>query len=104
MPLVDFAIITGLDEEIGYLKTAITDLKEDEEFSDSEIWYRGRIRATNDTTYSVVASFQNDMGPQQAHALTAKVIERWKPAYIVLIGIAGSFHKSVRLGHVIVRV
>jgi nucleoside phosphorylase len=104
MPLVDFAIITGLDEEIRYLKTVIKDLTEDEEFGDSEVWYRGRIQARNNTTYSVVASFQSDMGPQQAHALTAKVIQRWDPAYIVLVGIAGSFHKSVRLGHVIVSV
>jgi nucleoside phosphorylase len=102
MPLVDFAIVTGLDEEIKYLKDAIKGLTEDDEFGNSEVWYRGRIAAAKGNAYSVVVSFQNDMGPQQAHALTAQVIRRWDPAYIVVVGIAGSFHKSVRLGHVII--
>ena len=48
-----------------------------------------------------MAAFQTDMGPQQASALVAKVIQRWDPAYIVLVGIAGSFHSDVRLGDVI---
>jgi nucleoside phosphorylase len=104
MPLVDFAIITGLDEEMGYLRKVIPELVEDNEFGGNEVWYRGRVSTDNNMTYSVVASFQTAMGPQHAHALTAKVIQRWDPAYIILVGIAGSFHKSVRLGHVIVSV
>jgi len=104
MPLVDFAIITGLEEEWRYLKSVIEDFQEDETRDDNEVWYHGRIRADNDRAYSIVGSFQTDMGPQHANALTAKVIHRWDPAYIVLVGIAGSFKKDVRLGHVIVSV
>ncbi len=101
MPLVDFAIITGLLEEITYLKSAIKGLEEVSE-GGTDAWYYGRFVADNDRAYSVVASFQPDMGPQHAHGLAAEVIRRWDPAYIVVVGIAGSFHHSVQLGHVIV--
>lgn len=41
MPLVDFAIVTGLDEEIKYLKDAIKGLTEDDEFGNSEVLRTG---------------------------------------------------------------
>ena len=102
MPLVYFAIVAGLIEEFGNIRRLVPELVEDDQYQNSEIWYRGTIVANSDTKYSVVAAFQSDMGPQHASALTAKVIQRWDPAYIILVGIAGSFHQSVRLGDVIV--
>jgi nucleoside phosphorylase len=101
MPPVDVAIVAGLVEEFGNLRRLVPDLIEDDSSSNAEIWYRGRLRANADVSYSAVAAFQTDMGPQQASALIAKVIQRWDPAYIVLVGIAGSFHSDVRLGDVI---
>jgi nucleoside phosphorylase len=89
MPLVDFAIIAGLIEEFGDLGRLVPELVEEDKYQNSEIWYRGTIVAKNDTRYSVVAAFQTAMGPQQASALTAKIIQRWDPAYIILIGISG---------------
>jgi nucleoside phosphorylase len=101
MPLVDFAIVTGLTEEFKVLKRIITGF---EELSDNgEVWYRTRVRsADGGRIYTVVAAFQNDMGPLEAQALTANLIKRWNPAYIILVGIAGSFHNSVGLGDVLV--
>jgi nucleoside phosphorylase len=104
MPLVDFAIIAGLIEEFGNVRRLVPELIEEGEYNNSEIWYRGTIVAADDTKYSLVAAFQTDMGPQQASALTAKAIQRWDPAYIILVGIAGSFHQSVRIGDVIASV
>src|SRR6516165_2856362 len=101
MPLVDVAIVAGLLEEFGGLQRLVPELVEDDTSSNAETWYRGRLRATGGTNYSIVAAFQTQMGPQHANALVAKVIQRWDPAYIILVGIAGSFHSDVRLGDVI---
>ena len=64
--------------------------------------YRTRVHSEEGKSYEVVASFQDNMGSLPAVWLTGKLIERWDPAYIILVGIAGSFHKSVKLGDVIV--
>lgn len=102
MRSIDFAIITGLLEEFESLKEAIPSLSEEPDERQTEIWYRGRINSNRGFGYSVVATFQKDMGPLPANLLTKKLIERWDPAYIILLGIAGSFSKDVHLGDVIV--
>jgi len=102
MPLVDFAILTGLTEEFMVLKELLPELVEDPDSAGAEIWYRGRIRGKTGVNYEIVAAYQDDMGPLEAHALTGKVIWRWNPAYILLVGIAGSFDEKVGLGDVIV--
>src|SRR5690348_11458907 len=101
MSLIDFAILTGLTEEFRTLRQIIPRLQE---FSnDGEVWYRTWVEsADRERAYSVVAAYQNDMGPLEAQALTASLIRRWDPAYIILVGIAGSFRDDVKLGDVIV--
>jgi nucleoside phosphorylase len=101
MRSIDFAIITGLLEEFQVLKRSLPDLKEESDERQTDVWYRGRIDSKRGYGYSVVATFQKEMGPVPATLLTQRLIERWDPAYILLLGIAGSFSKDVRLGHVI---
>jgi len=100
MAIVDFAFVTALTEEFEVLRRQLPQCREKVE--GSNIWYRSRIEATNGKAYEIVAVFQNQMGPLDAQLLTSQVIERWDPSYIILIGIAGSFAKEVRLGDVIV--
>jgi nucleoside phosphorylase len=101
MPIVDFAIVTGLTEEFRVLRQIMPELREISE--DGEVWYRARLESSDrKRNYSIVAAYQNDMGPLEAQALTVNLIRRWDPAYIILIGIAGSFQKGVMLGDVIV--
>lgn len=100
MPLVDFGILAALPEEFLTNQAIFTNLKEITENADS--WYRTSVKAKDGKSYEVVASFMTDMGPLEAQDLTAKMIKRWDPAYIILVGIAGSFSKDVRLGDVVV--
>jgi len=100
MPILDFALLTALTEEFDVLKSLLPQWQEKSE--GSNVWYRTRIDATNGNRYEIVAAFQNQMGPLDAQLLTTQIIERWDPSYIILIGIAGSFAKEVRLGDVIV--
>lgn len=106
MPSIDFAIVTGLTEEFDILNELFREfgIPEFREISENaEIWYRTRIAAeNNDRMYEVVASFQDDMGVTQALSLTRSLIARWNPAYVLLVGIAGSFSKDVTFGDVLV--
>lgn len=100
MPTIDFAIVTGLVEELQPVLSIFP--AADEISENADVWYRTRVSANNGQNYEIVAAYQTGMGPLHAYDLTAKIINRWDPAYIILVGIAGSFHKDVRLGDVIV--
>ena len=100
MPLVDFGILAALPEEFLVNRKIFMNLREVTEYADS--WYRMSIKAQGSRRYEIVASFMTDMGPLEAQELTGKMIARWDPAYIILVGIAGSFNKDVRLGDVVV--
>lgn len=100
MPTIDLAVITGLPEEFKVVRDFFPPMEEISEASG--IWYRTRVRADTGVNYEVVGGFQDQMGPLGAQALTVRLIDRWDPAYIVLVGIAGSFSTDVRLGDVVV--
>lgn len=99
MALIDFAILTALTEEFRYLRSLLPSA---EEIPEGITWYRTRLQSTMGVNYEVVLAHQDKMGPLDALNLTRSVIERWDPAHIVLVGIAGSFSTDVRLGDVIV--
>jgi nucleoside phosphorylase len=100
MPTIDAAIITGLIEEFEVLRDLLPPMEEVSE--SSGVWYRTRIEGAGGHRYEVVAAFQDQMGPLGAQGLAARIIDRWDPACILLVGIAGSFASDVRLGDVIV--
>jgi nucleoside phosphorylase len=100
MPVVDFGIITALQEEFEVLQRLLPELAEDSD--GAGLWYRAQLHADNGKDYSVVASVQDQMGPLDASNLTTRMIDRWDPAYILLVGIAGSFANDVNLADVLV--
>lgn len=100
MSLVDFAILAALPEEFLTTQKIFGHFQEITENADS--WYRTSIKGDGGRRYQVVASFMTDMGPLEAQDLTAKIIARWDPAYIILVGIAGTFNKDVGLGDVVI--
>jgi nucleoside phosphorylase len=100
MPVIDFGIITALQEECEALQRLLPGLVEDPE--GAGMWYRAQLHANNGKNYSVVAGVQDQMGPLDASNLTTRMIERWDPAHILLVGIAGSFASDVKLGDVLV--
>ena len=100
MPLVDFAVLTALAEEFTYLRQLFPDMREVVEPSGT--WYRTSITAKNRTRYEAVLAYQDQMGPLDAQGLMVRTLERWDPAYVLLVGIAGQFDSSLALGDVIV--
>src|SRR5690349_2237956 len=100
MPIVDFGIVTALQEEFEYLEELMGPF---EEITDSSgTWYRTSQKAVNGTSYELVLAWQDAMGPMQAQDLTIRLIDRWVPAYILLVGIAGQVSDEVKLGDIVV--
>jgi nucleoside phosphorylase len=100
MSSVDFAILTGLKEEFSMLLKLLPNSVEIGEGSD--VWYRTRLEGPKGKTYEVVLSYATAMGPPYAQSLTRKVIAKWDPAYLILVGIAARFDNEIRLGDVLV--
>src|SRR5438105_12884602 len=100
MPRIDVAIITGLLEEFKLLRELLHGVEEIEE--KSEFWYRGRVKGARGRNYEIVLAYQKDMGPLDGNTLADHIIARWDPAYIVVVGIAGSMDSDVDLGDVVV--
>jgi len=52
--------------------------------------------------YRCVATLVGDMGTSRTGVVAEKMLSRWDPAVLVVVGIAGGIHKDVRLGDVII--
>lgn len=52
--------------------------------------------------YRCVATLVGEMGTNRTGVVTEKMLARWDPSVVTVIGIAGGIHKDVRLGDVIV--
>lgn len=102
MPLIDFVIIAALLEEFEAVRDALPgELVEIS--SGANIYYRTTLSNNRlNRKYQVVVAFQNKMGFFDAISLSKECIDRWQPAYIIMTGIAGSFHKSIKLGDIAV--
>jgi nucleoside phosphorylase len=101
MASIDFAIVTGLVEEFGYLKALFPGLRSVGEGADE--WHRARVTSKDKSrSYEVVLGCATDMGPEHMLLLTQRVIKQWDPAHIVLVGIAARFDQDISLGDIIV--
>jgi nucleoside phosphorylase len=50
--------------------------------------------------YSVVAAFVGDMGESQATRVTERLIARWQPDCVVVVGITAGVHDDLRVGDI----
>jgi nucleoside phosphorylase len=66
-------------------------------------YYRGRISIpTTGEYYEVVVVMLLGMGNDEAAVSTVRVIDRWRPAYILMVGISGGVPGKVSLGDVVI--
>src|SRR5262249_35472315 len=101
---VDFAIITALrierDAVLERLDASYELLQED---SEPLTFYSGHITIpSSGERYSVVVVKLLGMGNEEAAIATTRVIQRWSPAHVIMVGIAGGVPRKVRLGDVVV--
>lgn len=105
---VDFLIVTALEEERdallsklpGYRKLPPSD-------EDVRVYYSANLPVTfadgAPGVYRLIVIPLLNMGRVQAAAATSDAIRRWRPRFVLLVGIAGGIAaKEVRLGDVLV--
>jgi nucleoside phosphorylase len=99
---LDIAIVIALKEEFEQLHARIKDrctAVKDSETSDYD--YVFPWPAPSAQPYRCVASFAGKMGERKAALVTQRLLNRWQPATVVVLGIAGGIDSDVRLGDVV---
>ena len=102
-PPIDFAFVTALPIERDALLRRLEGLEVVQDDYEPLTYYRGHISvpATGEY-YQVVAVMLLGMGNDEAAVSTVRVIERWRPAYVLMVGIAGGVPGRVALGDVVI--
>ncbi len=102
-PLIDFAFVTALPIERDALLRRLERSEVVQDDFEPLTYYRGHISIpATDEYYEVVIVMLLGMGNDEAAVSTVKVIERWQPAYVLMVGIAGGVPGKVALGDVVV--
>jgi nucleoside phosphorylase len=111
MPSVDFVIIAPLEEERKAILSHLNDVCKYEKLApsteDIRVYYSLEIPVTaiadrSAGKYRVIVTSPSKMGRKAATAVTGDVIRRWKPRFILLVGIAGGIAaRGINLGDVL---
>jgi 5'-methylthioadenosine/S-adenosylhomocysteine nucleosidase len=102
-PLIDFAFVVALPIERDALLRRLEGREVIQDDYEPLTYYRGHLSIpTTGEDYQVVAVMLLGMGNDEAAVSTVKVIERWRPAYVLMVGVAGGFPGKVALGDVVI--
>lgn len=100
---VDFAIVTALRIERDAVLRRISDIRRVQEDTEPLTFYHGQIMIpVSSERYTVVVIMLLGMGNDEAAIATTRVIQRWQPANVLMVGIAGGVPGKVGLGDVVV--
>ena len=98
----DFVIITALEEERDAVLDKLPDPERHAPSGDIRIYYTANLSTKNETYRIAVVSLIG-MGRLEAANATNDAIKRWKPKYIIMVGIAGGIASAqVKVGDVII--
>ncbi len=100
---VDIGILTVIPPELDAAKSALGPLEEPEkEGPNDTIYVRGAVRSVRrGRDYTFVLAGIGAAGNPNAAALTAQLIERYRPSVVLLMGIAAGMRGKVRIGEVV---
>jgi len=99
---IDLAIIIALQEEFEQLHAQIKDRCTPVQDPDTKDYdYVFTWPAASAQSYRCVASSAGKMGERKAALVTQRLLARWQPASVVVLGIAGGIDRDVRLGDVV---
>jgi nucleoside phosphorylase len=101
-PLVDFVIITALDEERKAICREFNLTEADRVDTGPRRYWRGRLQLPNDEYYEIVVAQLPDMANIDASILTQDAIREWDPGSLLLVGIAAAANDEVELGDVVI--
>jgi tetratricopeptide (TPR) repeat protein/nucleoside phosphorylase len=104
-PPVDFVIITALPQERDAFLSKLPGAHVlDKGERDLHTYYAARVRTRrqDQSEYNVVVTYLARMGPITATAQTVSVVTRWRPRYVLLVGIACGIRGVVEHGDVLI--
>ena len=102
---VDFVVITALEEERDAMLSKMRGARKlDKQATDIHTYYRASVRTNrrDGSEYRVVVTSLLNMGPINASAQAVSVVNRWKPKYVLLVGIACGVPGEVNYGDVLI--
>ena len=102
---VDVVVITALEEERdAFLSKLRGSRKLDKEATDVHTYYCSTIRTQrrDRSQYQVIVTSLLNMGPINAAAQAVAIVNRWKPRFVLLVGIACGIRGEVNHGDVLV--
>lgn len=101
---VDFAIITALKiERNSVLKRFDEGYETVQEDKEPLTYYYGHVTIpSSGERYAVVVVMLLKMGNDEAAVATTRLIHRWQPEHVLMVGIAGGVPGKVALGDVVV--
>lgn len=102
---VDLGIIIALPEEFREFLNILKALKIKYtcQKCDGHYYYLFERQVPNDgQPYQCIVTLIGGMGPTKAGLFTDRLLERWQPATVINIGIAGGIHKDIKAGDVLV--
>jgi nucleoside phosphorylase/tetratricopeptide (TPR) repeat protein len=99
----DIGIVTALQVERDAILARLEEYTIEHDDSDPATYFCGYISvADNDRRYRVVLVMLLGMGNNEASLSTQRMIERYQPKYVFVVGIAGGVKGKVELGDVVV--
>jgi nucleoside phosphorylase len=104
-PSVDFLLVTALEEERDALLSKLEGVaKLDRDGSGAHTYYEARVttRRKDGAAYRVIVTSLSGMGPAKAAIKAGAIVQRWRPAHVLMIGIAGGVEGEVAPGDVMV--
>lgn len=102
-PKIDFAIITALPIEREAVVRRLENCRK-QQFDDEPLtFYTGTLEIPSEANpYTVVVTQLLEMGISDAAIATTRVIGRWQPRNVIMVGIAGGVQGKAALGDVLV--
>lgn len=102
-PPVDFAIIAALPVERAALVKRVEDVEKVQIDGEPLTFYVGSVTVPGEgKPFTVVVTQLLEMGNADAGITTTRVIQRWKPRNVLMVGIAGGVTSNAMLGDVAV--
>jgi nucleoside phosphorylase len=102
-PPVDFAIIAALKVEREAIVHRLEGVEKIQDDDEPLTYYVGTLPIPGeDRPYPVVVTQLIDMGNPDAAIATTKVISRWRPRNVLMVGIGGGVKGKAALGDVVV--
>lgn len=102
---IDFVIITALDEERDAMLSKLRGYKKlDKQSEDIYTYYYAEVKSQrkDKSVYKIILASPLNMGPLNATALSVTLVKKWKPQYVLLVGIACGVKGEVNYGDVMI--